>query len=82
MSRPKIELSIGEKKAFFMARLRGKSFKDCATELGICYATAQKIPEEKWYQELVDGTEAFISASLEMTKRKELKIDKMSKINS
>ena len=82
MARQKIELTIAEKKAFFMERLRGKSFKDCATALGVCYATAQKIRKEKWYQELEQGTEAFISAALEITKRNELKIDKMSKINT
>ena len=69
MSRKKIELSIGEKKAFFLARLRGKSLRACAKDLGICYGTAQKIQRDKWYQELVRGVEAYASAHLELTKR-------------
>ncbi len=71
MARPKIELSIAEKKAFFMARLRGKSFKDCARDLGICYGTCQKIPTEDWYTELERGVEAYVSATLELTKRRQ-----------
>ena len=70
MPRRKIELSIAEKKDFFMSRLRGKSLQDCATDLGLCYATVQKIQREKWYLELVRGVEAYASAHLELTKRR------------
>lgn len=67
MPRPKIELTPMEKKTFFMARVRGESLRECAKRLGICYGTCQKIPQEKWYQALEKGTEAFVSAWLELT---------------
>ena len=68
MPRKKIELSVSEKKAFFLARLRGKSLRDCAKDLGICYGTCQKFPSEDWYKELEHGVEAYVSAWLASTK--------------
>ena len=67
MPRKKFELTPAQKKIFFMARVRGESLRDCAETLGICYATCQKIPREKWYKDLEKGTEAFVSAWLEAT---------------
>ena len=69
MARKKIKLTIAEKKEFFMARLRGKSSRNCAKDLDICYGTAQKIQCEEWYLELLRGVEAYASAHLELTKR-------------
>lgn len=67
MPRKKIELTPAQKRDFFMARVRGESLRDCAKNLGICYATCQKIPQEKWYKDLEKGTDAFVFAWLEAT---------------